>query len=88
MRGFQWTLRMRYVMMKANNLQEAIKYWNATENTLGMNFMFGSGEDKKAVVFQTMRGYSAMFSDNDPRENRTVITDEKGNKYVGGFSMP
>ena len=42
---------MRYVMMKANNLQEAIKYWNATENTLGMNFMFGSGEDKKAVVF-------------------------------------
>jgi hypothetical protein len=50
MEGFQWTLRMRYIMMKANNLNEAIKLWNQTKNTLGMNFMLGSGSDKKAVV--------------------------------------
>ena len=41
---------MRYIMMKANNLNEAIKLWNQTKNTLGMNFMLGSGSDKKAVV--------------------------------------
>lgn len=38
--------------MKANNLNEAIKLWNSTKNTLGMNFMFASGTDKKAVVFE------------------------------------
>lgn len=35
-----------------------------------------------------MRGYSAFFYDNDPRENRTIFTDQKGNKYVAGYSMP
>ncbi len=53
-----------------------------------MNFMIGSAVDKKAAVIETMRDYSAIFYDNDPRENRTIFTDEKGNKYVGGFSMP
>lgn len=67
MEGFQWTLRMRYIMMKANNLNEALKVWNQTKNTLGMNFMLGSGSDKKAVVIETMRDYSAIFYDNDPR---------------------
>ena len=50
--------------------------------------MIGSSSDKKAVVIETMRDYSAIFYDNDPRENRTIFTDQKGNKYVGGFSMP
>ena len=65
--GFQWTLRMRSVLGNANNLKNAIKIWNSTKNTLGMNFMFGSAFDKKAVVFEEMRGYSAMFDDYDPR---------------------
>lgn len=67
MEGFQWTLRMRYVMMKANNLAEGLKIWNDTRNTLGMNFMLGSGSDKKAAVIETMRDYSAVFFDNDSR---------------------
>lgn len=50
MSGFQWTLRMRYIMMKSNNLSQALQYWNSTKNTLGMNFMIGSAVDKKAVV--------------------------------------
>lgn len=54
-------------MMRANNLNEALKLWNQTRNTLGMNFMLGSGTDKKAVVIETMRDYSAIFYDNDPR---------------------
>ena len=67
MEGFQWTLRMRYIMMRANNLSEGMKLWNETRNTLGMNFMIGSAADKKAVVIETMRDYSAIFYDNDPR---------------------
>lgn len=58
---------MRYVMMKANNLAEGLKIWNDTRNTLGMNFMLGSGSDKKAAVIETMRDYSAVFFDNDSR---------------------
>lgn len=50
MEGFQWTLRMRYIMMKAENLKGALDLWNQTKNTLGMNFMIGSGSDKKAVA--------------------------------------
>jgi hypothetical protein len=29
--------------------------------------MISSAVDKKALVIETMRGYSAIFSDNDPR---------------------
>jgi len=43
---------MRQLLGRANNLNEAIKIWNSTKNTLGMNFMFGSASDKKAVVFE------------------------------------
>jgi hypothetical protein len=43
---------MRSVLMRANNLNEAIKIWNSTKTTLGMNFMIGSAIDKKAVVFE------------------------------------
>ena len=50
--GFQWTLRMRKLLGKAKNLKEAIQIWNSTKKTLGMNFMFGSSSDKKAVVFE------------------------------------
>lgn len=36
--------------MKATNLKEAIQIWNTTKNTLGMNFMVGSGADNKAIA--------------------------------------
>ena len=61
--GFQWTLRMRYVMMYASNLAEARAIWKSTNNTLGMNFMIASASDvesgRPALVLETMRGYSA-----------------------------
>lgn len=41
--GHQWTLRLRYVMAKAKNLQEAEQIWRNTNNTLGMNHMIASG---------------------------------------------
>lgn len=70
--GFQWTLRMRYVMMHAANLDQAKKIWQATNNTLGMNFMIASAADNipfgyPAMAMETMRAYTAYFYDNDPR---------------------
>lgn len=43
--GFQWTLRLRYIMMNAVNLDQAKKIWQSTQNTLGMNFMVASASD-------------------------------------------
>lgn len=70
--GFQWTLRMRYIMMHASNLDEAKRIWLATNNTLGMNFMIASAKDNvpsghPAVALETMRAYTAYFYDNDAR---------------------
>jgi hypothetical protein len=52
--GFQWTLRLRYIMMHAHNLAEAKKIWQSTENTFGMNHMIASAADvatNEAPVF-------------------------------------
>lgn len=90
--GFQWTLRMRYIMMHAKNLQEALAIWKATNNTLGMNFMISSASDLSsghpAIAMETMRAYTAFFQDGDSRENGTIFIDPKTNqKYVAGHSM-
>lgn len=58
---------MRYLLGNANNLGEAIRLWEGMRRTLGMNFMVGSAGDRRAVVFEEMRGYGAMFMANDPR---------------------
>ena len=84
---------MRYVMMNAHNLDEAIKIWKSTNNTLGMNYMIASANDlksgKPAVALETMRNYTAFFFDNDKRENGTMFKDPRTNKtYQAGFSMP
>lgn len=43
--GFQWTLRLRYILMHAKNLAEAKQIWTTTENTFGMNHMVASAAD-------------------------------------------
>ncbi len=67
--GFQWSLRLRYVMMHASNLREARKIWEETNNTLGMNHMIASASDlvtdHPAYVMETMRNYTAWFMDDD-----------------------
>ena len=72
---------MRYVMMHAKNLDEAMTIWRNTNNTLGMNFMISSAPDvysgQPAVAMETMRGYTAFFRDNDARENHTMFFDPK-----------
>ena len=47
-----------------------------------MNHMVASSVDNTngeapAFVIETMRGYSAFFKDNDPREDGTVFVDPK-----------
>eukprot|EP01121_Diplochlamys_sp_Union-15-3_P022670 TRINITY_DN972_c0_g1_i1.p1 TRINITY_DN972_c0_g1~~TRINITY_DN972_c0_g1_i1.p1 ORF type:complete len:422 (-),score=61.99 TRINITY_DN972_c0_g1_i1:2-1267(-) len=73
--GFTWTLRLRYVMENARNLNEALNIWFATNNTLGMNHMISSSNDNNpnaeshpAVALETMSGITAVFQDNDERE--------------------
>ena len=91
--GNQWTLRLRYILAKAKNLEEAEYIWRNTNNTLGMNHMIGSGNvyDEKlpAIVMETMAGYTAFFRDHDKREDNTTFVDPKTkSKYIAGHSMP
>ena len=58
--GFQWTLRLRYILMKAKNVAEAKAIWLETKNTFGMNHMVASASDVKSgsapiMVMETMR---------------------------------
>lgn len=66
--GFPWTLRLRWLMERSSTLEQAMTVFNATNNTLGINHGVGSGVDRRFVVLETMRGYTAQFGANDPRE--------------------
>lgn len=83
--GFQWTLRLRYILMHAHNLAQSKAIWQRTQNTFGMNHMIASAADVpsgRAPVFvvETMRGYNAYFADLDKREDGVNFTDPKTNK--------
>jgi hypothetical protein len=91
--GFQWSLRLRFIMMRAKTLSEAKEIWEQTNNTLGMNHMVASASDlatgEPIFVVETMRNYTAWFVDYDKRENHTIFTDPKtGEKFEAGYSMP
>eukprot|EP00003_Mantamonas_plastica_P014101 TRINITY_DN2450_c0_g1_i2.p2 TRINITY_DN2450_c0_g1~~TRINITY_DN2450_c0_g1_i2.p2 ORF type:complete len:299 (+),score=110.28 TRINITY_DN2450_c0_g1_i2:442-1338(+) len=80
--GFPWVLRLRYVMENAKNLQEGIKVWKSTKNTVGFNHMITSASDAKtggpaAVAMETMYDYTAFFNDNDPREANATYKGEQ-----------
>jgi hypothetical protein len=76
-RGFPWVLRLRHVMAYASNLNEAIKIWQNTNSTVGFNHGFGSAADKQAIVLETMKGNSAIFYANDPREKDLMINEQQ-----------
>lgn len=66
--GFPWILRLRYIMERANNLQEAMTLWNGTTNTVGFNHGIGSASDNRFTVLETMYHNTAEFGSLDPRE--------------------
>lgn len=74
--GFPWSLRLRYVMENAHNLQTALNLWDTTNNTVSFNHMISSSSDlpaAPAVVLETMKNYNAFFFDNDPREAQAMV---------------
>jgi hypothetical protein len=82
--GFPWILRLRHVMAYSNNLNDALNIFATTNNTVGFNFMVGSASDKSARCLETMSGYTAVFADNDERE-QNAIDPQTGEVY--GFPM-
>eukprot|EP01012_Entosiphon_sulcatum_P035677 TRINITY_DN4530_c0_g1_i1.p1 TRINITY_DN4530_c0_g1~~TRINITY_DN4530_c0_g1_i1.p1 ORF type:complete len:483 (+),score=95.83 TRINITY_DN4530_c0_g1_i1:53-1501(+) len=74
--GIPWVLRLRLVMERATNLQEAQAVWLATNNTMGMNLAIGSAADRKLLGMETCANYTASFFDNDPREAKLVVNNE------------
>lgn len=73
-RGFPWILRLRHAMANSptGSLVEAKSVWEATNNTVGFNHMFASATDKQAMAMETMKDYTAYFSDMDDRENGAI----------------
>ena len=55
-------------MTHASNIEEALKIWKKTNNTVGFNHGIGSSNDQKAVLLETMMSNTVVFFDNDPRE--------------------
>eukprot|EP01125_Pyxidicula_operculata_P012821 TRINITY_DN4222_c0_g1_i1.p1 TRINITY_DN4222_c0_g1~~TRINITY_DN4222_c0_g1_i1.p1 ORF type:complete len:539 (+),score=86.22 TRINITY_DN4222_c0_g1_i1:198-1619(+) len=82
--GFTWSLRLRYIMENAKDLNSALKIWQSTNNTLGMNHLITSASDlatgHPARALETRAGYTAYFMDNDPREASLKWTDPKTGK--------
>lgn len=79
--------------MNAHNLAEAKKIWESSENTFGMNHMVASAADivtsgAPVFVVETMRGYTAWFSDKDSREDGVNFTDPSTKKsFRAGYAM-
>eukprot|EP00163_Fabomonas_tropica_P025887 TRINITY_DN4578_c0_g2_i1.p1 TRINITY_DN4578_c0_g2~~TRINITY_DN4578_c0_g2_i1.p1 ORF type:complete len:554 (+),score=148.91 TRINITY_DN4578_c0_g2_i1:61-1722(+) len=94
--GFPWVLRLRYIMENAKDLSSAQKLWAATNNTVGFNHMVTSASDNHAgqtshpaMVFETMKDYTAYFQDNDAREQQATFTDPKTeSSWQIGYPMP
>jgi len=66
--GLAWTLRLRDVMERATNLDEAQAVWSESNNTMGLNHGIGSAQDGQFMALEVKAGYTAYFFANDPRE--------------------
>ncbi len=60
-------------MAHSKNIAEALAVWSSTNNTVGFNHGFGSANDGRAVVLETMASNTAVFESNDPREKDYVV---------------
>merc|ERR1712098_824507 len=45
--GFNWLLRLRYIMENTETIEQAKSLWEQTNNTVGFNHMIGSARDAK-----------------------------------------
>eukprot|EP00179_Madagascaria_erythrocladioides_P023331 CAMPEP_0198339062 /NCGR_PEP_ID=MMETSP1450-20131203/37699_1 /TAXON_ID=753684 ORGANISM="Madagascaria erythrocladiodes, Strain CCMP3234" /NCGR_SAMPLE_ID=MMETSP1450 /ASSEMBLY_ACC=CAM_ASM_001115 /LENGTH=539 /DNA_ID=CAMNT_0044043963 /DNA_START=64 /DNA_END=1683 /DNA_ORIENTATION=- len=73
-KGFPWIWRLRYVAERAATLDDAMRVWNSTHNTLAMFHGLFSAADARnklphaAAIVEVMANYTAYFTDNDARE--------------------
>lgn len=74
--GFPWVIRLRYIMANAKTIAEATQLWLATNNTEGYNHGIGSANDQKFICLETMKGNTAIFSANDPREQTLIVNGQ------------
>lgn len=74
-KGYPWVTRLREVMASTENIAEALAFWNSTGNTVGFNHGIGSAADNQAVCLETMKGNTAVFGANDPREREPDIVN-------------
>ncbi|EGG14458.1 hypothetical protein DFA_12230 [Cavenderia fasciculata] len=92
--GMSWAHRLRYVMQYANNIEDALNIWKATNNTMGMNHMLSSAfevdtVEHPAYALETMKGYTAFFPDNDTLESAYIYVDPNtGDKTQMGYPIP
>ena len=91
--GFPWPLRLRYIMEKSNNLEDARSIWQKTSNTAAFNFLIGSSSDAPfgpaAMAMETMANYTAYFYDNSPIEaNATWQWPNSSTTTKIGFPIP
>lgn len=75
--GFPWITRLRYIMANAANLEEATSLWLSTNNTEGYNHGIGSASDGEFICLETMKGNTAIFHDNDSREQDLVVDGQQ-----------
>jgi len=92
--GFPWILRLRYIMENAININTAQNLWNSTNNTVGYNHMITSawdnanGNPHPVTALETMLNYTAMFADNDPREQQATYVYSNGTVSQIGYPLP
>jgi len=81
--GLAFPLRLRYVLERSTNLQQAMTVWNNTDNTNSFNFLIGSSNDLKvkhhpgAYALETMMGYTAVYGDNSDVERDATYFCQK-----------
>lgn len=86
LQGTPWTLRLREVLRRGDNLANARKVFEEFPNTQGFNFMIADGDPDGwrgahqdtggykpgAWAIETNAKYTAFFGPNDPREDLAV----------------
>ncbi|KAM9990958.1 hypothetical protein ACTFIY_007014 [Dictyostelium cf. discoideum] len=90
--GFAWSMRLRYIMENAANIEEAVSLWESTNNTMGMCHSLASATEAStaehpAFALETMKGYTAFFSDNDPNEHYIYTDPKTGEQTQMGYPL-
>lgn len=90
--GVPFPLRLRYILLQATNLDEALKTWDATNNTNSFNFLIGSATDalngnNGAKALETIRDFTAKFGANSDVEKNATYDCSDGCSWTNQTGM-